>query len=197
MSCAHTPDDGPGDGQPCACSAGGPKHRSGVRPLVRTALLLLFWVHVAGACTPDREPSLRLSVDHVDQAGADAIRPDSRIPFSAAQARQGQIYVHGFMVLPDHCDRVEAELAQRDSVLVLRITARDRRGHTIECGSAGRTELARYDARVESLPPGVYRLQVLYDYGQVGRGSPEPRSDEGNAGMWSLRTVLDERVVVD
>jgi hypothetical protein len=90
-----------------------------------------------------------------------------------AEAGQGRIAVRATLSAPDPCRALSGELDRSGQHLTLRVSVRPNDAHACVqvIGRFG------YDAAIEGLAPGRYRLQVVHTYPATG---------------WPTRAVLDE-----
>lgn len=95
---------------------------------------------------------------------------------TTAAGEAGRIVVHGRIETPDPCRRITAAATRRGAELTLRVEAH-REGDV--CAQV--IAAFAYDAVVQGLAPGTYRLRVLHAYPGSG---------------WDAQTALEESVTV-
>lgn len=114
------------------------------------------------ACSSDEDPEVNLRLTHFDHISASTTKlhlpPDSL----SVSDSINQITVQGSIRLPDHCDQLRAALESSGRELELRLQAATSHSHR-ECEGSDRTVIVGYAARLRNLPPGEYRLRVVYD----------------------------------
>ena len=140
--------------------------------VLATALLL------AGCIREEDGPSVEFAIVHTDSVRDFMGTPGGLPPEpTVVEGATGSIQVRGIIALPDRCDDVGADLDAVGSDLTLRVAVRGSNAHRGTCGPADRVVMAQYEATLGHLSPGLYRLQITYDYRRIRAG--EQRSAEG------------------
>lgn len=162
---------------------------AGARPIWWLVLLL-----GVPACGQAEGPTMAFSVDRFEPVAPGAGSPE--LQPAAVHGETGRIDVHGIFLTPDACDQPKAGLEARADTLTLRVTARLSARHPRNCGPVEQDLLITYSARIRDLPPGAYRLQVIYDYQGSDKTSVPGGATEGSA-VWRNRVAWDGTVHVE
>jgi hypothetical protein len=129
----------------------------------------------AGSQTPGDTVRVEVTARQVEPAPAEQPAPPAPTGVSA-RGEAGRIVVTGRMETPDPCRRVAGTAQRSGAEVTLRMEAHREGEMCTQVISA-----FAYDAAVQGLPAGTYRLRVVHAYPGTG---------------WETQTVLEESVQV-